>query len=69
MRLRDRLLRFAEVETRVALGKTLIYELISKQLFPAGRRVGSTKAVRWLESEIDAWVAAYAAGIEWRPAA
>ena len=52
----ERLLRLAEVRNRVGLGKTSIYEMVGKGLFPRPFRITST-AVRWSEREIDAWIA------------
>jgi prophage regulatory protein len=52
----DRLLRIAEVKSRVGLGKTKIYALIGEGTFPKPHKVTSS-ASRWSEREIDAWVA------------
>lgn len=53
----DRLLRRSEVEARVGLGRTSIYRLMRQGRFPEPLKVGP-KAVRWPESEIEAWLAA-----------
>jgi prophage regulatory protein len=53
---RDRILRRREVECRVGLRRSSIYELIHRGLFPAPVRLGC-KAVGWLESEIAEWIA------------
>lgn len=57
-----RLLNLEQTKAKTALGKTLIYQLVSKREFPApvpltrgGRRVG------WLENEVDAYIRACAA--------
>ena len=52
----DRLLRRPEVEQRCGLTCSTIYRLMDEGRFPRPLRVGP-KAVRWLESEIGAWVA------------
>ena len=52
----DRLLRRPEIEQRCGLTRSTIYRLMDDDRFPRPVRVGP-KAVRWLESDIDAWVA------------
>ena len=52
----DRFLRIAEVSRMVALSKPAIYTAMRRGHFPQGRRVGP-KAVRWLESDILAFMA------------
>ncbi|WP_211867594.1 helix-turn-helix transcriptional regulator [Neoroseomonas terrae] len=62
--LTDRFLALAEVKQKVGLGHSNIYRMMADGRFPAARRVGE-KAVRWLESELDAWMQACPkAGIE-----
>ena len=56
MRDQDRLIRRVEVERLCALSTSSIYRLMGENRFPRPIRVGP-KAVRWLESEIGAWVA------------
>ena len=51
-----RLLTRREVEERVALGRSAIYELMRDGKFPEPIKVGR-RAVRWYESEINAWIA------------
>ena len=53
----DRLLRLSEVQTRTALGRTTIYRKMREGSFPEPLKIG-TRAVRWIESEIEAWKAA-----------
>ena len=53
----DRLLRLSEVQTRTALGRTTIYRKMREGSFPQPLKIGA-RAVRWLESEIEAWLAA-----------
>lgn len=51
----DRLLARREVERRVGLVKSRIYELIAVGRFPRPLRIGP-QSVRWRESEIAAWI-------------
>lgn len=50
----DRLLKLSEVMHRVGLGKTRIYELAAKGLFPAPLKIGG--ASRWSELAVDGWI-------------
>lgn len=50
-----RLLRLAQVIERTGLGKTKIYELQNIQQFPFRVKVTGT-SVRWIESEVEAWI-------------
>ena len=52
----DRLLRRKEVETRCGIARTTIYRLMRCGQFPEPLKVGP-RAVRWLESEIETWLA------------
>jgi prophage regulatory protein len=52
----ERLLTRAEVEARVGLKRSAIYERMDTSAFPKPVRVGA--GVRWVESEIAAWIAA-----------
>lgn len=51
------LLRLKQVEQRVGLKRSSIYQQISEHTFPAQVQLGM-RAVGWLESEIDAWIVA-----------
>jgi len=51
-----RILRLPEVITRVGLRRASIYQQMSQGAFPQSISLG-IRAVGWLESEIDAWVA------------
>ena len=53
----DRMLRLSEVRTRTALGRSTIYRLMRDGSFPEPLKIGP-RAVRWWESEIEAWLAA-----------
>ncbi len=52
----DRMLRRSEVEVVTGLSRSAIYEQMRAGEFPAPVLVG-TRAVRWPESEITAWLA------------
>ena len=52
-----RILRRKQVEARTGLSRTTIYDLIRANRFPRQVRVGP-RAVGWVESEIDDYLAA-----------
>lgn len=53
-------LRLPDVKTRTGLSRSSIYLKVSKKEFPTpiplGNGGGASRAVGWIESEIDAWV-------------
>lgn len=49
------LLRLPEVIARVKLSRSTIYRRLEEGTFPRPRTLG-TGCVRWLQSEIDAWI-------------
>lgn len=51
----DRLLTFDQVSERAGMKRTAIYAAIQARTFPAPLKIG--KLSRWLESDIDAWIA------------
>ena len=53
---RARILRRPEVELRTGLSRSAIYALMSRKQFPAAIPL-TAKAVGWLESSIDGWIA------------
>ena len=53
---RARILRRPEVELRTGLSRSAIYALMAKQKFPAAIPL-TEKAVGWLESNIETWIA------------
>lgn len=54
-----RILKRRQVEERVGLTRSPIYARIKAGTFPKPIRRGhGTAAVGWLESEVDAWIAA-----------
>ena len=52
----DRMLRREEVQERTGLSHSAIYGQMREGDFPLPRRVGQ-RAVRWRESDLDAWLA------------
>lgn len=51
----QRLLKLSEVMARVGLAKATIYTRIQSGGFPKSVSLGSSS--RWVETEIDAWIA------------
>lgn len=51
------ILRRRQVEARTGLARATIYDRIRRQTFPAPVRLGGGRAVGWLASEIDDWIA------------
>lgn len=49
------LIRFSEVQRRTGYSKAWIYRLISQKRFPPAIKIGS-RAIAFVESEIDEWV-------------
>ena len=54
---RQTILRRKQVEARTGLSRSTIYERIKEGTFPAPISLGA-RAVGWLESDIDLWLAA-----------
>jgi len=50
-------LRLAEVRNRVPYSRSTIYQLVTQGRFPKPINLGA-RAVAWLESDIDEWIAA-----------
>lgn len=50
-----RFLRLPEVELRVGLKRSAIYQRMSEGRFPKSRSLGARYTV-WLEAEIEAWM-------------
>ncbi|AHE69372.1 transcriptional regulator [Enterobacter ludwigii] len=50
------LIRLPEVQRRTGYSKPWIYRLIQQKRFPASVKIG-TRAIAFVESEIDEWVA------------
>lgn len=53
----QKLLRLADVRARVPYSRSTIYQLIAQGKFPKPVSIGA-RAVAWIESDIDAWIAA-----------
>ena len=53
----ESLLTRAEVERRTGFKRTAIYARIAAGTFPRSLRDPATGTVRWLESEVSAWIA------------
>jgi len=51
----ERLLRLRDVKEKTGPGSSTIYRRIAEGTFPVPRSLGPN-TVRWLESEIDAWI-------------
>ncbi len=49
------LLRRKQVESQIGLGRSAIYKLMSKGMFPKPIKL-TDKAVAWQQSQIDAWI-------------
>jgi prophage regulatory protein len=54
--MQDKYIRRTQVEEVTGLGRSTIYEMMSKKRFPLPIRIGS-RAVRWSENEIKEWLA------------
>lgn len=53
---KERILLRAEVERRVGLSRSPLYARIKRGEFPKPVPRGTSKAVGWLESEVDSWI-------------
>lgn len=49
------LIRFTEVQRRTGYSKAWIYRLLKEKRFPASVKIG-TRAIAFVESEIDEWI-------------
>lgn len=52
----EKILRLRLVLSRTGLSRSMAYDLMGKGLFPKPINLGA-RAVGWLESEIDGWIA------------
>ena len=57
----DRFLKTPEILSIVGVSRATFYRLVSRNEFPAGHKIGSGTARRWLESEVNAWMASFRA--------
>ena len=53
----QKFLRLTEVRNRVPYSRSTIYQLVTQGRFPKPINLGA-RAVAWLESDIDEWIAA-----------
>lgn len=53
--MRNKLIRIKEVMSRTGLGRSTVYKYMSLGLFPQQVKL-HTRAVAWIESEVDAWI-------------
>ena len=51
-----RVLRIAETLDKSGLCRSSVYKLMAQGEFPRPIKLGSTKAVGWLESDIEDWI-------------
>ena len=51
----NKLIRLAEVQRRTGYSKAWIYRLLKEKRFPASVKIG-TRAIAFVESEIDEWI-------------
>ena len=61
----DRLLRLPEVESKVGLRKSCIYDAVKRGAFPEPIQL-SRRAVVWQASAIDIWIADRIRGVPWQ---
>lgn len=50
----ERLLRRPEIQDKVELGRSALYDLIKRGQFPTPIKIGRSSF--WVESEIDSWI-------------
>lgn len=56
----ERILRRRQVQERVPVATSTLYDWIAKGFFPKPVALGGSRAVGWRQSEVDAWLAARA---------
>ena len=52
----EKIIRLRSMLSRTGLSRSMAYDLMAKDLFPKPISLGA-RAVGWLESEIDTWIA------------
>jgi prophage regulatory protein len=52
----QRILRLAQVREVTGLGRSFIYQLQAQNLFPQRVKIGA-RAVGWIETEVQQWIA------------
>jgi prophage regulatory protein len=63
-----RLISAKEVEQKIGLRRTALYQRIARGEFPAPVRL-SERCSRWIEGEVDDWIAKLPRGVGVRPGA
>jgi prophage regulatory protein len=58
-----RILRLPAVKEATGLGRTAIYDLMAKGLFPKARRIAGAHIVGWDSLEIEAWISKQLDGV------
>lgn len=53
---REAFLRRKEVERLTGLSRSGIYSAVGAKTFPAPVRLGETRSVAWIASEVDRWI-------------
>jgi prophage regulatory protein len=58
MRRKRRLIRLPEVLSKTGGSRTAIYAGVEQGTFPSPVKIGRTRAIAWVEDEVDAWIEA-----------
>ncbi len=53
----NKVIRVGDVAKKVGLCRSTIYDAIKRGTFPEPSKLTSGRAIGWLESEIDEWIA------------
>jgi prophage regulatory protein len=53
----QRFIRLPEVKSLTGLSRSTIYSLVGNSTFPRQVSIGGGRAIGWLESEIQVWIA------------
>lgn len=56
IRKRDRVIRFNELVAILGRPRSSVYLMIKREEFPPAKKIGA-RAVGWMESVVDAWLA------------
>lgn len=54
----ERVLRTKDVQARLGIGRTKLWKMLRDGAFPNRRVIAEPNVKGWLESEVDAWLAA-----------
>ena len=55
----DRILKVPDLLQVLQVSRATLYRLRATSGFPQPHRLGTGRAVRWLESEVNAWMASF----------